>query len=1380
MIELRDVSVDDKVLLYALALFGAPLKQVNLSALIQQRGDKLESGHDYDNTAVKNALTRLTAAELVRFDVGVGYAIDPYFHMEVLAELQANQQITPWVLSVRELLRRYGEYNQWKAHNTAFCRREMLFAALLGDFDDFYGWLAKFTEVQKKGQISLAEVFFSERNGEVVLAALTDELQGWILLEYLSNANWRLDDCRAAYAFTKKRISRLTPVAHGLLEAFSWQAFLRAEIDTLELLREQFQGEFDQMHAPVGMAELIARGDFIGAANLTEEYYKLVKAATGKRKLFFSNLTGLFYTLGQLARNTPASLKRAKDQVDEGVKSHHAYTYFLLQPFVNHLVKGVPLLAPPGTTHSGLDADFLFMVLAMFWQDLPSTNAYRARLIEYRQQSAKLGYQWLAAEFDALLQRQYNVESLFPDWHKANQFKPLYQALQKEETWQRALSALSQLKAETNTPAASLNDQRIIWLLTDVSHHIVLEPREQKLGAKGTWSKGRAIALKRLAHEQDSLPGMSEQDKRLATCIRKTHEGYYGGSEYEMNSEKALPHLVGHPSVYWADAPDIRIDIVKGEVALLLKEQGNLISMQLEPVIGNGVNVVWRKETPTRLAVYSASAEIKQIAGILGSGLTVPVNAKAQLVDVIAAIAPHLAIHSDLPELAAHITSVPANTTLYAHLLPLQEGLRVQMLVRPLPEGGWYTPGKGAANVLGEQGGKAVQAIRDLAAEVAQLQAVIDACPAFQEAEESASSRYQKAGAANSAHLQEWELQEPEQCLELLSELKALPEERLQLVWPEGERFRLKANSSLSQMRLTIKKQGEWFVAGGEITLDDGRVLALRELMHLAENTTSRFLKLGDHDYLALTDAFRRRLDELRSVGELSGQEDVRINPLAAPVLAELAADVGDLKADSEWREQMTRLDSLGEFIPTVPSTLQVELRDYQLEGYQWLARLARWGVGACLADDMGLGKTVQTLALLLDRAPQGPALVVAPISVAMNWQAEVARFAPTLKVRSYHTERSLENLGAFDLVIASYGMLQSDVAHFSAQHWHSVVLDEAQVIKNAATKRSQAAMALTADFKMIASGTPVENHLGELWNLFRFINPGLLGSKERFVERFSNPIERGDQAGKQARQHLKKLIQPFILRRTKTQVLRELPSRTEITLQVTLSEEERHLYEALRQEAIEKIGQVDPAEGKTMQVLAEITKLRRFCCHPQLVMKNATVSGSKLAVFADTVEELLENRHKVLVFSQFVDHLALVRTWLEQKGISYQYLDGSTPALERKKRVDAFQAGQADVFLISLKAGGTGLNLTAADYVIHLDPWWNPAVEDQASDRAHRMGQLRPVTIYRLVTQDTIEEKILALHAEKRDLADSLLEGGDVAGKMDTAALLRLLKEAV
>jgi superfamily II DNA or RNA helicase len=875
------------------------------------------------------------------------------------------------------------------------------------------------------------------------------------------------------------------------------------------------------------------------------------------------------------------------------------------------------------------------------------------------------------------------------------------------------------------------------------------------------------VALKRLAQEQESLLGLSEQDKRIASCIHKSYDGYYGGTEYEMQVEKALPHLVGHGAVYWQDAPDVRIDIDKGEMALLLKEQGGQISLQLDPPLIAGDLTLWRKTTPTRVSIYSMTPEIKQIASIVGNGLSVPASAKPQLVQAIAAIAPHLAIHSDLPELASHMKSVPADATLYAHLLPLQEGLRLQILVRPLPEGGWYQPGKGSKNVLGEQEGMAVQAIRDLAQEKQALQQLLNACPALQQAEQD-----------EAALEPEWQLEHPELCLELLAELKAQPPEALQLVWPEGERFRIAGSRTLSQMRLGIKQQGEWFVASGEITLDDGRVLALRELLQMAASAPGRFLKLGDNDYLALTDSFKKRLNELNAFGEASGKDGVRINPLAAPALLELAGEVGELKADSAWRAQVKKLESLADYVPVLPSTLQAELRDYQLEGFQWLSRLAHWGVGACLADDMGLGKTVQALALLLARAAQGAALVVAPISVAMNWHSEITRFAPTLRVRAYHRERSLEDLGPFDVVITSYGLLQSEAEAFAAIHWHSVVLDEAQVIKNAATKRSQAAMALNADFKMIASGTPVENHLGELWNLFRFINPGLLGSKERFAERFANPIERGD---KGARGNLKKLIQPFILRRTKTQVLSELPSRTEITLQVSLSSEERHLYEALRLEAIEKIAAMGDGGGKAnpaLQVLAEITKLRRFCCNPKLVIKNANIAASKLAVFADTVQELLENRHKALVFSQFVDHLAIVREWLDQKGIHYQYLDGSTPAAERKKRVDAFQAGEGDIFLISLKAGGTGLNLTAADYVIHLDPWWNPAVEDQASDRAHRMGQQRPVTIYRLVTEDTIEEKIIALHAEKRDLADSLLDGGDMAAKMDTAALLRLLKE--
>lgn len=363
-------------------------------------------------------------------------------------------------------------------------------------------------------------------------------------------------------------------------------------------------------------------------------------------------------------------------------------------------------------------------------------------------------------------------------------------------------------------------------------------------------------------------------------------------------------------------------------------------------------------------------------------------------------------------------------------------------------------------------------------------------------------------------------------------------------------------------------------------------------------------------------------------------------------------------------------------------------------------------------------------------------------------------------------------------MLVCTYGLLQqSDVAEMLAQvRWQTIVLDEAQAIKNFATKRSQAAMNLQGELKLITTGTPIENHLGELWNLFRFINPGLLGSLDSFNHRFAIPIERNQD--KAARNCLKKLIQPFLLRRTKSQVLEELPSRTEIVLQVDLSPEELAFYEALRREALVKLSESDAATGpKHLLVLAELMRLRRACCNPCLIHAETELPSAKLQLFGDVLSELLDNKHKALVFSQFVDHLHLIRQFLEEHQIHYQYLDGSTPAKERQRRVDAFQAGEGEVFLISLKAGGTGLNLTAADYVIHMDPWWNPAVEDQASDRAHRIGQQRPVTIYRLVAKGTIEEKIVELHHQKRDLADSLLDGADMSGKVSTEQLLQLMQ---
>jgi SNF2 family DNA or RNA helicase len=568
--------------------------------------------------------------------------------------------------------------------------------------------------------------------------------------------------------------------------------------------------------------------------------------------------------------------------------------------------------------------------------------------------------------------------------------------------------------------------------------------------------------------------------------------------------------------------------------------------------------------------------------------------------------------------------------------------------------------------------------------------------------------------------------------------------------------------------------------------IDEKLVLSMKDLMDLLKVGHGRFLPMGDGQFLALTKEFRRRLETLAVLGDLKGNE-LRVSPLSVGILAPLMDEAGSFEGNKEWERQKARIDEATTLTPALPSTFRGELRNYQVEGYRWLWRLAHWGAGACLADDMGLGKTVQTLALLVDRGNEGPALVIAPTSVCSNWAAEANRFAPTLNIKELRygdREKTLGDLNSFDVLLATYGLLQNEIDRLSAIHWSTIVLDEAQAIKNMGTKRSAAAMQLKGKFRMATTGTPIENHLGELWNLFRFLNPHFLGSLESFNRRFAAPIERdGD---KEARLRLKKVLQPFILRRNKEQVLEELPSKTEITLRVELKEEEQALYEALRRDSIDKLSKGEAADQRIM-IFAALMRLRRACCNAALVMPEESTQNekaekfpsAKLEAFSEILAELRENGHKALVFSQFVGHLKILREYLDGEGVSYQYLDGSTPPQERGKRVAAFQGGEGDCFLISLKAGGTGLNLTAADYVIHMDPWWNPAVEEQASDRAHRIGQSRPVTVYRIVAKDTIEEKIVDLHNWKRDLAESLLDEAEAPAHLSAEEMLALIKES-
>jgi SNF2 family DNA or RNA helicase len=585
-------------------------------------------------------------------------------------------------------------------------------------------------------------------------------------------------------------------------------------------------------------------------------------------------------------------------------------------------------------------------------------------------------------------------------------------------------------------------------------------------------------------------------------------------------------------------------------------------------------------------------------------------------------------------------------------------------------------------------------------------------------------------------------------------------------------------------LRLQLTERGQWLSASGELRASESEVLSLVDaLRQRAEG--GRFVALGDDRYLALSTELQQHLSALETTtqSDPESKQALRLPTIAlgfvSPWLRSLR-EHGGLKLDKRTAKQLARIEGAYDSTPQVPATFEAELRAYQVTGFEFLSRLSEFGAGACLADDMGLGKTPMTLALLVARAKHGPALVVAPTSVRANWFDEGLRFAPSLRMRRLDgAERvELDSLGPFDVLVCSYTVMTQRIEQLETIRWATLVLDEAQAIKNGTTLRAKSAQRLVADARVALTGTPVENHLGDLHGIMSFLNPGLLGTAKQFEIRFGKPIQRA--LDPTASAQLRNLIAPFVLRRRKAEVLRELPARTEITLRVEPEPSEQAFSEALRRDALRRLQAGDSSRaGSAISILAEITRLRRAACHPQLVDRDADVGAAKLERVVELCHELRDGGHRALCFSQFVDFLKIVRERLQREGFSMQYLDGSTPEAARKKAVTAFQAGEGDLFLISLKAGGFGLNLTAADYVLHLDPWWNPAVEAQASDRAHRIGQERPVTIYRLVNAASIEERVLSLHERKRALAEDLLKDTGEATRLDPETLMSLLEGA-
>jgi superfamily II DNA or RNA helicase len=587
------------------------------------------------------------------------------------------------------------------------------------------------------------------------------------------------------------------------------------------------------------------------------------------------------------------------------------------------------------------------------------------------------------------------------------------------------------------------------------------------------------------------------------------------------------------------------------------------------------------------------------------------------------------------------------------------------------------------------------------------------------------------------------------------------------------EGWRVEAQGKLyreaGDFRIEVTSGIDWFELHGGATFGDQEVPLPTLLAALRRGED--LVPLGDGSFGLLPEEWLKKYVTLAGVGTPEG-DHLRFRRTQVGLLDVLLAEQPEARFDKRFERARERLRQFQGVAPAdPPAGFQGQLRGYQREGLGWLHFLREFGFGGCLADDMGLGKTVQVLALLevrraLRAAPRKrrrppPSLVVVPRSLVFNWKQEAARFTPKLRVldnTGIGRGKPGEQFDDFDVILTTYGTLRRDIVDLKDYEFDYAILDEAQAIKNASSQSAKAARLIHAEHRLALSGTPVENHLGELWSLFEFLNPGMLG-KAAEMGKADFGLRK---AGEEGRSLLAKALRPYLLRRTKEQVAKDLPAKSEQTIYCDLEPAQRKLYDELREHYRNSLlGRVarDGIKKSKIQILEALLRLRQAACHPGLIdkAKRSGESSAKLDVLLPQLREVFDEGHKTLVFSQFTSMLAIVRQRLDAEGIPYAYLDGRTR--DRQARVQSFQNDpDCKVFLISLKAGGLGLNLTAADYIFLLDPWWNPAVESQAIDRAHRIGQTRPVFAYRLIARNTVEEKVLELQAQKRALADAII----------------------
>ena len=1028
-----------------------------------------------------------------------------------------------------------------------------------------------------------------------------------------------------------------------------WQYLFEGRIDKLEQLNTKDDIEQSVYNSFKALIQF-AKGQY-DLEFLIDSTNKSYKKELRKRNGYAPYLSLQFSYLAHLSQNENDGHNKVSKYL-KGTKSTYALLSNTLAMLTLAQRNEMNAVQDIWKSQSDEGLGLLFVNYANFWIYRSESDINYKALEKYYEhaENSKLTYiQLLISDLLIVFHQNENNTELVEHYQaeqtalkvKMPNFVSILNLMPIVEPWQRAMSALLDLsnQFETNQETQPVGDKRLIWLI-DFNNKEV-EPKEQKLSKNGKWSKGRAIAYDRMK----SILQYGIDDDFFSTkdkAVISTINDYYNTTVFELNQEMVYA-LVGHPHLYLNNKQRTAVEIVLEKPQLILDEVGDNYELKFNiPIEFAGMKLV--KETPTRYKAVEISEEHLKIAKTIGQkSLKIPKTSKEQIAQIVKGFSKVINVQSALVSDDVDVTNIDSDSKPHIHLLPLGDGFQLEMYVKPLGENPpYFKPGEGGTVIITENNSIRYQTERDLKLEKKLAREIIKNCPSL----------------GNSRSLTKiWEFETAEQCLEILTELQPLKEEEKVIIeWPKGERLKLKGTASIDNFAMEIKGSTDWFEANGTLKVGEDLVLGMKDILGLLKED-SRFIKLKNGEFLALTNRFKSQLEAMEAYGDVT-EDGVRFHPLAAYAFQDIGNEAQELNADAAFMSQIKKLKDAEKKKPKLPSTFKAELRTYQTEGYNWLMKLANWEVGACLADDMGLGKTVQALAAILTRAKSGPTLVVCPASVRTNWEREAQKFAPTLNpIQFGDGDRAaiLKKLGNYDVLITSYGLMQTEAEALTEIEFSTIVLDEAQAIKNRTAKRSKAAMELKAGFKIITTGTPIENHLGELWNLFRFINPGLLGSLNRFRERFALPISK---YGDEIRQdQLKKLIRPFILRRRKSEVLKELPEKTEVVLTVTMSPAEQAFYEALRQTAVDKLTESDPSQGGThLKILAEIMRLRQACCNPKLVQSDINIPSSKLELFNETIDELLENGHKVLVFSQFVKHLRILESSLQQKKINYQY----------------------------------------------------------------------------------------------------------------------------